>query len=234
MDEMTILKVLESLNSELSYEMICKISDEQKAIYHEKLDLFLKYNSMKISDAGTPRNVNILKGRSLEDLASYLLKISGGLFIVKQNLRTSTNEIDQVFIPTTKAKILIANGIISKHYDLFLGECKNYNKAVDVTYIGKFCSLLLTNQIKLGIMFSYYGISGKGWSNGSGLVKKFYLHKEREEDRFCIIDFSKDDFIAIDSGSNFLQIIENKLLALRVDTDYSGFISKHPAELEQQ
>lgn len=229
-DVLNALELLQKVNTDLSYDMICKTSDEQKVEYHKKLETFLKYNSMKAKDANVPRNLNGLKGKSLEELATYLLKISGDLFEVKQNLRTTTNEIDQVFIPTQKAKVLIANGIIDKHYELFLGECKNYNKSVDVTYVGKFCSLLLTNQIKFGLLFSYRGISGSGWSNASGLVKKFYLHKEKDEDRYCIIAFSKDDFIAIDNGENFLQIVEDKLLSLRLDTDFREYLSKHPAE----
>lgn len=229
-DVLNALELLQKVNTDLSYDMICKTSDEQKVEYHKKLETFLKYNSMKAKDANAPRNLNGLKGKSLEELATYLLKISGDLFEVKQNLRTTTNEIDQVFIPTQKAKVLIANGIIDKHYELFLGECKNYNKSVDVTYVGKFCSLLLTNQIKFGLLFSYHGISGSGWSNASGLVKKFYLHKEKDEDRYCIIAFSKDDFIAIDNGENFLQIVEDKLLSLRLDTDFREYLSKHPAE----
>lgn len=229
-NEINTLELLQKLNDDFTYDVICKISDEQKLEYRKKLDSFLKYNGMKDSDTGAPQNLKALKGRSLEELATYLLEISGDLFEVKQNLRTSTNEIDQVFIPKPKAKVLIANGIISKKYELFIGECKNYNSTVDVTYVGKFCSLLLTNQIKLGILFSYHGISGSGWSNASGLVKKFYLHKEKDEDRYCIIEFTKDDFIAIDKGENFLQIIENKLMNLRFDTDYTKYLSKHPAE----
>lgn len=173
------LEVLQRVGSELSYDMICKASNEQKNEYHKKLETFLKYNSMKAKDVGAPKNLNSLKGKSLEELAAYLLKMSGDLFVVKQNIRTTTNEIDQIFIPTQRAKTLIANGIIDKHYELFLGECKNYNKSVDVTYVGKFCSLLLTNQIKFGLLFSYHGISGSRWSNASGLIKKFYLHKEK-------------------------------------------------------
>lgn len=231
-ETINVLELLQKIKPNLSYDMICKLSNEQKREYHKRLEIFLKYNSMKKEDAEAPKNLNNLKGKSLEELATYLLKISGDLFVVKQNLRTNTNEIDQIFIPTQNAKVLIANNVIDKHYELFLGECKNYNKSVDVTYVGKFCSLLLTSQIKLGILFSYHGISGKGWSDASGLVKKFYLHKERAEDRYCIIDFSKDDFIAIDKGGNFLQIIENKLMALRFDTDYTQYLSNHPAALQ--
>ena len=43
--------------------------------------------------------------------------------------------------------------LIDLKLDTFLGECKNYDKAVSVTYIGKFCSLLLTTNIKIGIYF---------------------------------------------------------------------------------
>lgn len=120
--------------------------------------------------------------------------------------------------------------LIDPKLDTFLGECKNYDKAVSVTYIGKFCSLLLTNNIKIGILFSYYGTSGTGWSNGAGLIKKFYLHKEKLEDKYCIIDFSIKEFEAILNGKNLLQIIDEQLKSLQFDTDYSRYLSKHPAE----
>ena len=90
------LEILQRLKTDLSYDMICKVSDEQKREYHKKLENFLKYNSMKAEDVGTKKNLNSLKGKSLEELATYLLKISGDLFVVKQNLRTTTNEIDQI------------------------------------------------------------------------------------------------------------------------------------------
>ena len=158
------------------------------------------------------------------------MSISGGIFCVDTNLRTSTNEIDQVISLTPKGKILLGNHIIDKRLKTFIGECKNYQKAVSVTYVGKFCSLLLTNHIKLGILFSYHGISGTGWNNGAGLIKKFYLHKERIEDRYCIIDLSIKEFESILEGKNLLQIIDEQLKSLQFDTDYSRYLSKHPAE----
>lgn len=230
MEESRVLNILDNLNSTYSYEMICKMSEEQKKEYQNRLAVFLNYNKIKEKDADAPKNLKQLKGQSLEELASYLMKISGGIFEVERNIRTSTNEIDQLFRLTPKGKVLLAHGLINKKYELFLGECKNYKKSVDVTYVGKFCSLMLTNRVKLGILFSYHGISGKDWKEGAGLVKKFYLHKEELENRFCIIDFSKDDFIAIANGKNLLTIIEQKLIALQIDTDYTQYLSKHPAE----
>lgn len=125
----------------------------------------------------------------------------------------------------TKGKTLVCNNIIDDRYECFLGECKNYDKKVSVTYVGKFCSLMLTNQIKLGIMFSYHGISGKNWNAGQGLIKKFYLHKENLKERYCIIDFNKEDFKSILNGDNFLNIVEKKMECLQFDTDYTRYLN---------
>lgn len=223
------LNLLDSVSEQLSYEKICESSNEQISKYKELLEKFKMINNVD-SNKYESDNVHIEKGKALEDLVSYLMKISGDIFYVDRNLRTSTNEIDQIFSLKPKGKILLSYRLINDKLETFLGECKNYNKAVDVTYIGKFCSLLLTNQVKLGILFSYNGISGENWSNGSGLVKKFYLSKERIEDRYCIIDFSIKEFESILNGKNILQIIDEQLKSLQFDTDYTRHLSKHPAE----
>ncbi len=66
--------------------------------------------------------------------------------------------------------------------------------------------MLLTTNIKIGILFSYYGTSGTGWSNGAGLIKKFYLHREKLEDKYCIIDFSIKEFEAILNGKTYYRL----------------------------
>ena len=113
------------------------------------------------------------RGEKLEEIVTYLLQISGNLFEVIQNVRTETNEVDQVIKLTQAGKYLKENGIINNKYETFLGECKNYGKKVSVTYVGKFCSLLLTTGTKLGILFSYNGVTGNGWKDSKGLIKKF-------------------------------------------------------------
>ncbi|MEY8339390.1 hypothetical protein AALB16_15460 [Lachnospiraceae bacterium 62-35] len=224
------LNILAAAGQSLSSQQICKLSDRQKNEYKLLLDEFERLNKISKNSPDALSNLHNLKGAALEDLVKYLLKISGSIFKVDYNLRTSTNEIDDLITLTTTGKILLGHNLINKRFDNFLGECKNYHKFVGVTYIGKFCSLLLTNNVKLGILFSYHGISGNGWSNGSGLVKKFYLHKENLDERFCIIDFSYKDFKSIYEGKNLLEIIEEQLCSLQFDTDYSRHISKHPAE----
>lgn len=224
------INILTSISDELRYEKICQLDKVQKETYSQLLDEFKRFHSISPKESGVPKNLHNLKGEALEKLVSYLLKVSGGIFCVDQNLYTSTNEIDQLVSLTQKGKILLGYHLLNPKLERFLGECKNYDRSVSVTYIGKFCSLLLTNNIKLGILFSYHGVSGTGWNNGVGLIKKFYLHKEKIEDRYCIINFSVKEFEEILKGKNLLQIIDEQLCSLQLDTDYSKYISIHPAE----
>lgn len=229
-DVLRALNVLESLNVSCRWENICRLNQEQKQRYKSLLKVFEDLNGADENAEGAPKNLHNLKGKALEDLVRYLFQISGGIFQADCNLRTATNEIDDLITLTPKGKVLLKNRLIDAHLENFLGECKNYNGSVTVTYVGKFCSLMLTNNVKLGILFSFHGVSGTGWSNGSGLIKKFYLHKEKLEERYCVIDFSVKDFRSILTGKNLLQIIDEQLKSLQYDTDYSRFITKHPAE----
>jgi len=224
------LNILNNIGEDLRYERICELDNVQKQEYEKLLTEFKRLHDISPKSANAPPNLHNLKGSALEKLVSYLLKVSGGIFSVDSNLRTSTNEIDQLVSLTQTGKILLSYHLLNPKLERFLGECKNYDKSVSVTYIGKFCSLLLTNTLKLGILFSYHGISGAGWRNGAGLVKKFYLHKEKPEERYCIIDFSINEFEDILKGKNLLQIVDEQLTSLQLDTDYSTYLSKHPAE----
>lgn len=221
MSEINVIDALAAINNNCSYEAICEFSPDKKQKYKQLLQRVKAVNEQSLTTTE--------KGKALEALVTFLLKASGGIFEVHTNLRTHTNEIDQLMQLTPSGKSLLAHGLIDFRYNSFIAECKNYNGKVDVTYVGKFCSLLLTNNVKLGVLFSYKGITGAGWSDASGLVRKFYLHKEKSEDRFCIIDFNYTDFEAILNGENFLSLIDAKLNALKYDTEYSRFLSPHPA-----
>ncbi len=216
-----IVTAFKNFGTELSFEKICEYSDLEKQEYDKLLDDFKRKNSSKCSTKE--------KGNSLENIASFVLK-SGNVFEVYKNVRTSTNELDQLVKTTSNGSILCSNGILDARLKNFIGECKNYNKGVSVTYVGKVCSLLQTMNLKLCILFSYKGITGSGWKDACGLVKKFYMSKEKNDEKYCIIDFNINDFESIKSGNNFLKIIEDKILALKIDTDYTNFLSSHEAE----
>ena len=217
----SVISAFKSLGPELSFEKICEYNDDEKQEYERLLDDFKRKNSSKCSTKE--------KGDSLENIASFVLK-SGNIFEVYKNVRTSTNELDQLIKTTNNATVLCSNGILDSRLKNFIGECKNYNKGVSVTYVGKICSLLQTMDIKICILFSYKGVTGHGWNDASGLIRKFYMSKEKPEEKYCIIDFNINDFESIKLGNNFLKIIEDKMLALKFDTDYSSFLSTHEAE----
>lgn len=221
-NELTLAELAKRLPEAFSYEELCQLSDEQQLTYQNLLNNLITVNTTK----STTRE----KGEALEDLVAYLLNISGDVFSVYKNVRTATNEIDEIIKLNEKGRVLERLGTISARFLSFLGECKNYDKKVGVTYIGKFYSLLLTTGNSTGILFSFHGISGNGWKDGQGLVKKIYLQRENDINRTSIIDFSLKDFRAIAEGDNFFAIIDRKLDALRYDTSIESFISHHPAE----
>lgn len=214
------------MNQKYSYEKICELSNEQIVEYKRLLKNFESVNGTDTANV-TAKD----KGKALENLAKYLLEISGGIFDVFENLRTTTNELDQFCRLKPAGKYLLANQIIDSRFSKIIGECKNYATTVNVTYTGKFCSLLLSNQVRIGILFSYKGVTGHDWTESCGLIRKFYLHKENEAERFCIIDFNIEDFRSIIRGENLLQIIENRINALQLDTGYDRFLVKHDLEM---
>ncbi|MFB3161965.1 hypothetical protein ABLO26_11355 [Neobacillus sp. 179-J 1A1 HS] len=75
----------------------------------------------------------------------------------------------------------------------------------------------------LGIIFSYHGLSGPGWRNAEGLVKKIFLSEDVQ-----IIDFNINDFILIAEGVSFIKLINDKRFALESDTSFKQLIEAHP------
>lgn len=216
-----VMTALKKFENKVRYEKLCELTEKQKEEYNKLLEELKIVNSSKSS--------SMEKGKTLEKIATFVLK-SANIFDIYNNVRNSTNEIDQLVRVNNTGKFLCSNGIIDKRLKNFIGECKNYNKKVDVTYVGKVCSLLETTKNKICIFFSYFGITGKDWNDASGLIRKFYLSKEDVDERFCIIDFNLDDFVSIKNGNNILQIIEDKIFSLQNDTNYSKFLSPHDFE----
>lgn len=168
------------------------------------------------------------KGDMLEQLVKYLTYNDDNVFELKRNIHTSTNEIDLFLTPTNKGK-LIFNNYYRFVDEGILCECKNYDKKLGVTYVGKFASLLHLSGFKIGLIFTIKGLTGRNeWSDSKGLVKKIAL----KEDIF-ILDFTLDDYKKIKEDNDiFLDIVEKKYLSLKNDIEYTKYIQKHEAEDE--
>ena len=168
------------------------------------------------------------KGKKLEELSMLLFKKSvSNLFDVYRNCRTSTNEIDLLIRWTDTARVAGINGAFPCFGECFLCECKNYDGAVNVTFVGKFDSLMAVAGTKLGIMVSWDGVTGRNnWSDSKGLIKKIALSEKR-----YIIVLDKFDLNKIYSRQeSVFSIVYDKYIALKNEIDYSKYIQKHESE----
>lgn len=213
--------------------------DAQKRLLEEKLgeevnalDKMLSYNSkdMKVycellehfkrtngSSASTKE-----KGLALENLVKFIIDKSV-VFDGYQNLRTSSNEIDILVRLNPKGRLLLNHGL-EVSQDRFIAECKNYHTGIGPTWVGKLASLMEYTQNSLGIIFSYHGLSGKGWKDGIGLAKKLLL----KDSKTCIIDFSIDDFNQLATGKSFNGLLNDKIFAMSQDISFDNLITEHP------
>ena len=174
----------------------------------------------------------IEKGKKLEELTKILFERSAGsLLDVYKNCRTSTNEIDLLIRWTENARLAGINGAYDFMGDTFLCECKNYDKAVGVTYVGKFSSLMSVTSAVFGVMVSWEGVTGRGgWSDSKGLIKKIALRENR-----YIVVLEKEDLRGIcQNENNVFSVLYDKYTALKNETNYAKYITKHSAEEEMK
>lgn len=218
-----VFRTLNNCNIDYANGKICEFTQEQKDHYELLLNDLEREQASKTSSTKD-------KGATLENLVNYLLQCSGDLFEVYNDVRTNTNEIDQIIKLKVKGRMLRSLGVLDERYDEFICECKNYKNRVGVTYVGKFCSLMNSCNIKFGVLFSYRGVTGSGWKDSSGLIKKIYMKSNVNENPTTIIDFNIEDFKSIRDGNNFLDIIETKIMKLKYDTNFETLIQPHPAE----
>lgn len=194
---------------------ILKFSEKELTEYHGLLNIFKETNG---SNASTNE-----KGKSLENVVTFLIQKSV-VFETYRNVHTSSNEIDLLVRLNKKGSILKAQGIVN-FQDNFLAECKNYNGTIGSTWVGKFYSLLTYTQNEIGILFSYKGLSGNGWNDGTGLAKKLLLSDKKS----YIIDFNIVDFELLAEGNiSFIDLINDKMFSLKNDISFGHLIEEHP------
>lgn len=130
------------------------------------------------------------KGKLYEDYIEKILKLNEKDLEFSKNVNTSDNEIDFCLNLTYDAKLKRSKEIIPTYIpDHFIFECKNYNEKLPITFVNKFYSILIAKPYKLGILFSYNGITGeenKGWYQGAGFVKKVNLLALHNQSLSCI------------------------------------------------
>ncbi|MHC9001020.1 hypothetical protein [Enterococcus bulliens] len=163
------------------------------------------------------------KGDFLEKIATSIFCYKN-LFEVKNNIHTSTNEVDLMIIATPKTQLL-TKIYYNELTDLkIIGECKNYNKKVDVTWIGKVYSLVKLHNYNMCVLFSRKGFTGNKWTYGEGLVRKIAL-----KDNLFILDINLNDLKQLNNQTIF-DLLNAKLMSIKYDIDYQKLIDTHPGE----
>ncbi len=179
MDYNNYLRKQAKIDPKFAIKQLCCISDKQiKKCKEIMKEINIKNVEIsKCNNYSTKNSLNREKGRLLESLAKLVLE-STDLFIIHPNIRDHTNEIDLLITPSDYNKI---HSIVLPQYlrEDILVECKNYDKKIDVNWVGKFSSLINTHMVKMGIIFSYKEFAGNSeWQSSKGLSKKFFSRKE--------------------------------------------------------
>ncbi|PAE86887.1 hypothetical protein [Shouchella clausii] len=205
--------VFEKCNKEaIEFQKVLHLNEENK------IKLSGLINKIETNHFSTEKE----KGDALELLTRETLKALK-FFDALPNIHSSTNEIDFLCKLSAPGNIAKSKGYFRFEND-FLIECKNYARPVDVTYVGKFASLLISHSKKFGILVSKKGVTGSGWSDAYGWTKKLYLKHD-----LLIISFTLNDFRKLTNNESFFEIIEQKKMDIINDTDISLYLQKHPA-----
>lgn len=225
---------------ELFYEYTT-LKGASKNLFDTQLEELKKLNLQKASNAKERGELSAKKGEALERLVEILINGTAILETVC-NVGTATNEVDLVISTSFKGEslksLLIEKGVDIKSLisnspgiigfdDYFLAECKNYNKNVPATWVGKFYTLMqVCGKCNVGIIFSNKGLTGKktSWTDAHGLTK---ILRCISENKSSIIDFNINDFERISRGENFFKILNSKMLELAIGADFSKYQIPH-------
>lgn len=193
--------------------------------------------NIDVKDTGTTtRDV----GDILEELVCFIFKKSYFFDVVK-NVRTKTNEIDQVIRLSKRGMQALSRTNLSRDLlvipeDTILGECKNYNQNIGVTWFGKFYAVLKNCNCNFGIIFSLKKATGNfdNWSDSYGLLRSItLLEKYRHDNDFYILDFGLSDFKRIGNGESIFDIIKAKMDSIKLGTDYDNLLNKYNTLLDE-
>ncbi|MDC7288924.1 hypothetical protein NXH76_14030 [Blautia schinkii] len=171
------------------------------------------------------------KGDRLENLVSFIIRKSY-FFEIHQNIRTGTNEIDEVITLSSAGRqalhlFAISRDILEIDTDIALGECKNYASTLGVTYVGKFYSLLVSTDVSFGIIFTQKGLTGNEdeFRDANGLTKVLrIIEKYQNNKELFILTFTLEDYEKIAGGESFYDLVKAKKIAFRLSSEYDSFL----------
>ena len=79
---------------------------------------------------------------------------------------------------------------------------------------------------KFGVLVAWEGVTGNGWSDGTGLIKKLAL----ADKRYIIVITQYDLYDIYQKNITIFELLKNKYQSLKNDISYELHISKHEAQ----
>lgn len=228
LDAYNYFQLLAQDNPNFANEIFFKMNDAKKKECFNIINRIESINKLIPKEKKRSKKTELSKekGALLEDLSKTVLN-DKNIFSDYKNIRCSSNEIDVLLSPASMAK-LMKELIPSLMQDDLIVECKNHNKKIDVTWVGKVYSLMKYKNVNNGIIFSFHELKGiNEWDSAKGLVKKIFLN-----DKTIIINITINDIIDMlnSEKDTIIDLIERKVKSLKFHTDFTEFITKHPAE----
>lgn len=154
-------------------------------------------------------------GKALERLAHYLLNCVPG-FRAKMRMRTPATDYD--VLCTVEGPTYDFRSELGRY---FLCECKDWNRAADVTTVQKFAGVLRAAKCRFGIIFSKKGISGFG--NVKFAERELLKIKQ---DGIIIVTITEADLKEVAAGANFFSLLRDRYEQEHLDLQTS--VEKHP------
>lgn len=144
---------------------------------------------------------NNKKGELLEILSKLVVE-SPFLKFYEIDKRTSTSEIDIVFIVNK-----IPGTLFQNFSNTLPVECKNWAKKIGSHELNAFAQKMNKPKAKVGLFFSKEGITGKNFfKDGKGVLKEIW-----DRDEKVIISISlKEIHNCVEEKSNFYSLLEQK------------------------
>ncbi len=147
------------------------------------------------------------------------------IFKCIKNKNTSSNEFDLLIKLNRNGKWLRNAKIIPEWIpDIFLIECKNHNKNVEVGLVGKFFSLMESSEVSLGLFISRMGVTGKSahyWDDSVAFINKINLKYSLCNPRKILLDFNIDEIKRVlENEYSIIDLIEDR--KIQIDLDING------------
>ncbi len=193
-------------------------------------DLLEDLNRMPESVTETTRSI----GDKLENIVKFIIDKSF-FFKVHKNIHTASNEIDEIIVLSDEGKQALHKFDLSRELlqidsNIVLGECKNYSDPLNVTYVGKFYSLLISTGVNFGIIFTKMGLTGKPneFHDAYGLIKVLRIIEKYQNQRdLRILWFDRNDYKLMAEGVSFYKLIETKKISLDLSTRYEELLKQY-------